>query len=381
MLSPDGEQFSPSSKGFYTNNDGRSHMNANHLSQLANRVMAGLAALNLAAGALFLTSFSLVPASASQSQESDRAQACSGVDLLDKLKTEDPEKFSTVLAKAKATPNGEGLFWRVTGKGEASYLFGTMHSADPDIATLKPELETAIRKTRTTVIETTDILDPEATARTMGQIPQLTLLQNGDTLTSLVDPKFHTMLEKELDKRGMPIAMGNMLQPWIVSTMLSVPMCSFTANSNGEGVLDAVIANTAKADGDQIVGLETIREQFEAMASLPMDFQISAIEAVLADDQYSLNALTTLKELYMKERIGYAMPFMAAISPESYSGENQAKFQEALVDIRNKRMVERLIPLLEEGSVLAAIGALHLPGETGMIALLEKKGFKLERIQ
>src|SRR3546814_16960027 len=47
-------------------------------------------------------------------------------------------------------------------------------------------------------------------------------------------------------------------------------------------------------------------------------------------------------------------------------------YKKAFLDDRNHRMVERLVPLLERGKAFVAVGAAHLPGEEGMMPLLEQ---------
>ena len=48
------------------------------------------------------------------------------------------------------------------------------------------------------------------------------------------------------------------------------------------------------------------------------------------------------------------------------------------IDARNVRMMESLLPLIEESRVFVAIGALHLPGQSGLINLLRKQGFQMK---
>jgi uncharacterized protein len=48
-----------------------------------------------------------------------------------------------------------------------------------------------------------------------------------------------------------------------------------------------------------------------------------------------------------------------------------------LLDQRNHRMVTRLHTLLQQGKLFIAIGALHLPGENGVLHLLEQQGYKV----
>jgi uncharacterized protein YbaP (TraB family) len=53
------------------------------------------------------------------------------------------------------------------------------------------------------------------------------------------------------------------------------------------------------------------------------------------------------------------------------------KLMETLIDARNVRMVERMQARLKEGNAFVAVGALHLPGEIGILNLLGKKGYRV----
>ena len=44
---------------------------------------------------------------------------------------------------------------------------------------------------------------------------------------------------------------------------------------------------------------------------------------------------------------------------------------------RNQRMVERMKPILKQGGAFVAVGAAHLPGETGLLYRLEKAGYRV----
>jgi uncharacterized protein YbaP (TraB family) len=54
-----------------------------------------------------------------------------------------------------------------------------------------------------------------------------------------------------------------------------------------------------------------------------------------------------------------------------------AFFEEELIDKRNKRMAERSKPLIDKGNAFIAVGALHLPGKTGLVELLRSAGYKV----
>jgi hypothetical protein len=53
----------------------------------------------------------------------------------------------------------------------------------------------------------------------------------------------------------------------------------------------------------------------------------------------------------------------------------------ALLDDRNKDWVPKLKPLLAEGSAFIAVGALHLPGEFGLIELLRQEGYSVRAVE
>ena len=49
-------------------------------------------------------------------------------------------------------------------------------------------------------------------------------------------------------------------------------------------------------------------------------------------------------------------------------------------DARNQIMADRMAERLAEGGAFIAIGALHLPGEKGLLSLLSQRGYSVERV-
>jgi uncharacterized protein YbaP (TraB family) len=60
--------------------------------------------------------------------------------------------------------------------------------------------------------------------------------------------------------------------------------------------------------------------------------------------------------------------------------EVDARLRPALIDDRNQRMFERLIPMLPQGARFIAVGALHLPGPGGLLQRLEAAGVEVTRV-
>jgi uncharacterized protein len=79
----------------------------------------------------------------------------------------------------------------------------------------------------------------------------------------------------------------------------------------------------------------------------------------------------------------YVARDLAALSGlnDKYSMQGDAglthKINSALIDQRNQRMVQRMDSYLREGGAFVAVGALHMPGEQGLLSLLRKRGYRV----
>ena len=70
------------------------------------------------------------------------------------------------------------------------------------------------------------------------------------------------------------------------------------------------------------------------------------------------------------------------ISAEQEAGsEITGKIMLSLVDQRNERMVSRLVVKLKQKSSFIAVGALHLPGQQGILNLLANQGFIIQKVE
>lgn len=353
-------------------------MNTNTIEFWSEKTLLSLALLKLALLAVFFMSFLHVQ---TNEANAENGSACAGNNLVLKLEKDNPELYSQIVSEADAVKNGKSVFWKVEKNGVTSYLFGTMHMADPDISTLSDEVRLAISATGTVVIETTDILDPGASAKAIGQLKHLTLLAQDETLTSLVRTDLKDELETAVTSRGIPMQIAERMQPWLIATTVSLPVCELVRKQAGSQVLDQVIAAYATSNGKVLKGLETISEQFTAIASLPLEYHVSALEETLASGNTAIDMIETLKVLYREGQTGMVFPLMKAVAPKSYSGKGAAEFQEALVEKRNHTMLERVLPILEAGETFIAVGALHLPGNTGLVSLLRKHGYQVTSLR
>lgn len=309
--------------------------------------------------------------------------ACTGQNLLTKLERDDPATLAKIRAEAAKTPNGRGVLWRVETAGvPASYLFGTMHVADPRVTELSPAAQAAFDGAATLVIETTDVLDQARMAAALAARPDLTMFTDGSTLASHLSPEDAEALRKGLDARGIPPDAVAKMKPWILSALVSLPACELARKAAGASVLDVKLAEEAKAADKPVEGLETAISQIEAMASLPIAFHVQGLVDTLKLGSKLDDLIETMVAIYESGETGLFWPLFHAEMPETPGSDSgYAAFEETMITSRNRIMADRATPLLRKGGVFMAVGALHLAGTEGVVELLRRKGFALSAVE
>lgn len=351
------------------------HRHASSSDRLARFALSALAALNLLFAVVFLAALFLA------TQQVRAAEgACGGQNLIAELRRDEPETLRRIEAEAAAVPNGDGLLWKVEKDGAPpSWLFGTMHLTDPRVVALTPAAAQAFAEATTVVIETTDVLDEARLMAVFAEHPELTMFTDGRSLGDLLTPEELETVRAGFAARGIPFASIRLMKPWMLSAMLALPACELARQEAGEPVLDRLLAEEARAAGKAVAGLESVEDQFRAMASLPMDFHVEGLVETIRLGARIDDVLETMVVLYEAGAPGMIFPVLRAVLPaaEANDADGYAAFEEIMITARNRIMAERAEPFLDEGGALIAVGALHLPGEEGLVALLAGRGYRV----
>ncbi len=342
---------------------------------------AAMWALALANILFVLAVAATLMALAGKAHAANPAATCSGADMLARIRAEQPEASAKIEADAAATRNGSGLLWKIDKAGlEPSYLFGTMHMTDPRVVSLTPPAQAAFDASRTVVIETTDMLDQSKLMASLMTSPDLMMFTDDTTLTSLLSAEDRAIVEKGLAERGIPLASVIKMKPWMLAAMVSLPACEMSRKAAGEPMLDVKLAQEALAAGKQLGGLETAKSQLEAMASLPLEFHIDGLVETLKLGAGAEDIGETMIGIYKTGEIGKFIPFMRAAVPTQKSGDaGYAAFEEKMITARNATMATNAETYLARGKAFIAVGALHLPGDEGVIEKLRRAGYTVTR--
>ena len=184
-----------------------------------------------------------------------------------------------------------------------------------------------------------------------------------------------------LEARGIPPASVATMKPWMLATMVALPACELARQSAGQPILDKKLAEDAQASGKALEGLETIAEQLGAMASLPMDFHMKGLVETLKLGDRMDDVIETMIVLYKAERVDMFWPLFRETLPQQAGDDGYAAFEQAMIRTRNRTMAERAGAVLSRGNAFIAVGALHLPGEEGLVELFRKAGFTVSAVE
>ncbi len=314
--------------------------------------------------------------------EKDAAAACRGIDMLAETAAKDPQTYARIMAEAGAVKNAGAILWKIEKQGRpASYLFGTVHLTDDRVTNLSPAVKTALNDAKIVALEVSD-LSENATASVIAQSAPLVMFTDGRRLDNLLSTTEYDAVKTIIGRSGMPVDLAAVFKPWIVSMILSVSDCERDKVQKGARVLDMKIAEMGKARGIEVVGLETIPAQIEALAAVPEQQQLDMLRASLKFADRTNDMMETLVQLYLNRNITAAMPFQIALAREAgVTDQAFVGFQEKLLVERNVKMLEVAAPLLDTGGVFVAVGALHLPGDKGLVALLRDGGYTVSPIE
>lgn len=302
--------------------------------------------------------------------------------MLEEMRESAPETYRAIRAEAERTAHDGAILWRVERPGRPpSHLLGTIHMTDTRVTTLSPRIEAALRDAELVALEVADV-STDATNTALQRAARLVMFTDGRRLDGVLTSGEIEQVRATLSAAGMPAEAATMFKPWVVTMILSVSECERRNVRDGRPVLDMKLAERARALGKRVTGLETIEGQLGAMATIPDEQQVGMLRASLKYADRVDDSMETLLQLYLRREMGAAWPFQLALAERAGVGaQSFAAFRQRILIDRNQRMHDAALPLFEQGGTLVAVGALHLIGEDGLVALLKQSGFRLTPVE
>jgi uncharacterized protein YbaP (TraB family) len=255
------------------------------------------------------------------------------------------------------------------------YLLGSFHALRDTDYPLSPAVDAAFADAERVAFE----LSPqEMDSPTLAPMMiAAAALPAGKDLRSSVSPSTWTKLEAYSSERGLPLAGLSGTEPWFVSLVISMTEMQRMGLDPQQG-LDRVLVARATQAGKATQGLETAAEQIAALDSMTPAEQEQALDEALAD---AADFRTEMDALHDKWRRGDADGLEALMGDDMRAHYPQL-YQRIDVD-RNNAWLPKVKAMLDdehEDDALVVVGSLHLLGDDGLVALLRKQGYTVERV-
>ena len=274
---------------------------------------------------------------------------------------------------ATRAADSRGLLFRLERAGIApSYVFGTLHSADPRVTELPAQVSRAFADARTFATEVR-LSDGE-----IANFFEAAQFDDGRRLSEFFDAATLARIRVLLGARAPAEATFDRLKPWVLMLLLAEEAPA--AGSAGE-TLDQRLLEDARRRRLAIVGLEMPDEQIAAFDAIALPAQVALVRYLLTHR----DALAGEHEAVIAAWLDRNLDALAALNvlqqrrnPEV--APHLAELTRHLVENRSVQMAHRLFLPLRAGRVFVAVGALHLHGPKSLLALLREQGYRIRRV-
>ena len=308
------------------------------------------------------------------------------------LFAQEPATKTAEINYTELVPNQKSLLWKIEGKGlkNTSYLFGTIHMIPANSFFWPPNTKEAVEACERMTFEIN--MDDMTNFGSQLNIMMNLFMKNGMTLPKLLSEEDYKMVRDHFETIEMPLPsfMIDKIKPMFLSIMATTDMDMMggglmepekEGDKEEKEVMEGIksyemefmdLANESEMIMD---GLETVEFQMSMFDSIPYKAQakmlVDAIKAEQDSTQTADGSLDALVELYKQQDLA---ALQKSIQEESSGVEN---FEDLLLVQRNKNWIPIMEKQMEDKATFFAVGAGHLGGESGVIALLRAEGYTI----
>jgi len=276
-------------------------------------------------------------------------------------------------ASARAPESGHPAMWAVSDPDTTIYLFGTIHLLPEHYQWRTARFDKAVEGSQQLMVET--IVDDKNPTKLMSVMAGMGFAKGLPPIAERVAPEKRAALETAIAKSGVPRPIFDQMKTWTAAFVLLGDQFKGMGLKGGEGV-EAVLRNDFSTENKPIGELETNAEQLGFFNTLPETAQRALLEGALENNKDADQEFAGMLKAWSKGDVeGIARTFDRDLgaSPE---------LEQALLRQRNfnwSKWIEQR--MAQPGSILIAVGAGHLAGKDSVIAMLQRDGYSVRRVQ
>jgi uncharacterized protein YbaP (TraB family) len=264
-----------------------------------------------------------------------------------------------------------GFLWRVTKDGRTSHLYGTIHLGKREWLMPGPTVREAALSSDVIAVEA-NLADPEVA----------TEFQQGlkSRKNRTVSPALTRRLQAQLAANCVPAELASQMSP----EMRAVTALSMSAQNDGlqpAYAVDQVFMGMGRNGRVEVVSLETVELQLGLLhgrnAQETEEFVASMVATLESGE--ARRGLVRQAQMWAFSRHDELARYEEWCDCTRTRAERQ--LTRRLLTDRNPALAERIDDLHGSGrTVFVAVGSLHMAGPGGLPALLDKRGYVVERV-
>jgi len=287
--------------------------------------------------------------------------------------------FSCVIFAQNTAEKTGSLLWRISGNGlkKPSYIFGTHHAFPISFLDSVSGVKQAFASCEQMVGEL--VLDDMVAVS--AELQKAGMMHKDSTWKMLLSDEDYRFVDEQLTSFfGAGLQAFGVFKPSMVSLTYVAMFYQkmFPHMSSGE-TIDIWFQQEAAKRKIPIVGLETVEDQINAIIDVePLKQQAADLVCLLRNLNYVELSAKQLNQFY---RVADFKELFKNLRDENNPCPTTVKEETALNEARNERWLKKLPAIFAEKSTFVAVGCLHLVGEAGLLAGLEKAGFTVEAIR
>lgn len=287
----------------------------------------------------------------------------------------------------------DGMLWEISGNGlpHKSYLFGTMHGdghnyKQEEIFTAFPQLREVLGNVSCIYLEQSkDFNDSAVVADCVAsasvfvkadEANEYNALPQGESYRGLYDSREKFRLVDNFFCEKLRRSSYTQFKPayWVERLRLN------RMKGNAKAVsVDDCLYHYALQKNIKVSGLETYEESARALVEATRDS--AEYQKSLKDQAADLYDAIVQMEKVAASTFSYEM-YLSGDLEKLYS-KNLSFIPNEVYELkmgaeRNNRWLRKIEDILKDRTCLIAVGAMHLPGDKGLIALLRAKGYDVQ---